>query len=252
MKILFSNIGYAKGIDGTLWQHFCRLSRHFYCGQQTQEQVLAQLKTIIKEENPDLCCFVEVDQGSMYSANFDQLNALKDGDYRFHDVADKYGDNSRLGRMPLHMGKSNGFMSKNEYAFERLYFRHGSKRLIYKIQIPRNITVFFSHFSLQKNIRVKQLNEIREMVASCSGEVIILADFNIMMGFSELGPLLDGTDLQVLNDEDEPTFTFHRRRLALDLCICSQSLFDRAELQIIPQPFSDHDALLLHIEQETP
>ena len=75
-KILFSNIGYAKGIDGTLWQHLSRAGRYLYCRVPTQTLVLGQLKAIIDLEQPDLCCFVEIDSGSLHSAYVNQLKLL--------------------------------------------------------------------------------------------------------------------------------------------------------------------------------
>lgn len=247
-KVLFSNIGYARGIDGSLRQHINFLGRHVYCTLPVQEQVLGQLKTIIDQEQPDLCCFVEIDQGSWHAARLNQIQSLLGTEYQFHDVSDKYGHQSTLGRMLFHKGKSNAFMAKRDLPFERLYFANGTKRLIYKLTTPQNISVFFAHFSLKHAVRVKQFEEMHKLVHDTEGESIVLADFNIMQGFKELQPLLRGENLVVLNKEDEHTFTFHTHKLALDLCICSRSLESRTALKIIPQPFSDHAALLVTIE----
>lgn len=246
--ILFSNLGYAKGIDGTLWQHVAYFHRHFYCRVPLQVEVLSQVKSIIDTTHPDLCCFVEIDQGSIYSGKLDQIRNLVDDVYSFYDVADKYGPTSKLGRLPLHTGKSNGFLAKTPLVFERIYFSHGSKRLVYKI-VLENYDVYFAHFSLQKPVRALQFSELNGIIKTASRPVIIMADFNIFSGFGELNTLRQGTDLVILNKEDEPTFTFHTRRLALDLCLCSQVLADDVHLQILPQPFSDHAALLLKIGQ---
>lgn len=246
-KMLFSNIGYARGIDGTLWQHFSRFGRHFYCGRSLQQEVLLQLKEIIFTEKPDLCCFVEIDEGSVHSAYFNQLDFLLDDEYRHFDVADKYGPNSWIGRMPLHKGKSSAFMSRHALAFERLYFRNGSKRLIHKIRLPQDIPLYFTHFSLHGHVRRKQFQEMRELLAG-DQSAILMGDFNIMSGFSELLPLLDGTDLCVLNKESDRTFLLHSTFKALDLCICSRGLLERVALKIVPQPFSDHHALLVELQ----
>ena len=40
-----------------------------------------------------------------------------------------------------------------------------------------------------------------------------------------------------MNREGEPTFRFHQTRHILDLCLCSESIADKINLQIIPQPF---------------
>ncbi len=246
-KILFTNIGYAKGIDGSLKQHISRFGRHFYCKLPVQEQVLAQLKSIIALEKPDLCCIVEIDQGSIHSGYYNQLHALVDDDYKHHDIAGKYGETSILNRMMLHKGKSNAFLAARDYPFERLYFTHGTKRLIYHVSLPDDLHVFFAHFSLQKDVRARQFHEMHEIVKRISGKVVILADFNIMQGFAELRPLLRDTDLELISREDEHTFTFHRRKLALDLCLCSASLAPNANVRVIGQNFSDHAALMVEI-----
>jgi endonuclease/exonuclease/phosphatase family metal-dependent hydrolase len=248
-KILFSNIGYARGIDGSLKQHIGYVDRHFYCNVSVQEQVLSQFKNIMSVESPDLCCLVEIDQGSLHSAGFNQLERLMDEDYRFFDIADKYGPQSRLGNMLFHQGKSNAFLSKGYIDFEHLYFKNGTKRLIYRLMIPGNIAVFFAHFSLSRKVRMKQFQELRTLVNDTQEDVIVLADFNIFKGFKELEILLHDNDLFILNKEHEPTFTFHTRKMALDLCICSRNLVSRLELKIISQPFSDHAALLLQIRE---
>ncbi len=244
-KVLFSNIGYARGIDGTLWQHFCRFNRHFYCSISLQQEVLMQLKGIIADNKPDICCFVEIDEGSVHSARFNQIKYLIDDDYRHYDIADKYGPGNWLAGLPLHFGKSSAFMSRMNYPFEKLYFTTGSKRLIHRVVLPNGVMLYFTHFSLQKKVRQQQFAELRKLIDAQGVPVIIMADFNIMQGFTELKPFLDGADLTVMNDEKEPTFRLHRTTKALDLCICSKSIADKMELKIIHQPFSDHAALLV-------
>lgn len=245
MKVLFSNLGYAKGIDGSLRQNMLYLNRHVYSSPVVQRQVLAQFRAIMEAESPDVCCLVEIDRGSFHSAYLNQIQALMCGDYCFVDIADKYGEDSRVSALPFHQGKSNGFIARQEFAFERHYFRHGTKRLIYRLALPEGITLFFAHFSLQRRVRARQFAEMHRLVMEKEGRVIILADFNILHGFRELAPLLEDTDLRLLNRQDEPTFTFHHRRLVLDLCLCSAELAERTALRVIPQPFSDHAALLV-------
>jgi endonuclease/exonuclease/phosphatase family metal-dependent hydrolase len=246
-KVFFSNIGYARGIDGSLWQHVCRANRHLYCSVPLQQEVLQQLKGIIDNEKPDLCCFVELDQGSHHSGGFNQLDFLVDGVYKHFDFADKYGPNSWMGKIPMFRGRSSAFMSQGAVDFKHLYFSLGSKRLIHQVELPAGITLYFTHFSLSAKTRHFQLAEMRKIVQEETGPVIIMADFNIMNGFGELKPLIDGTDLQVLNKETDPTFMLHTYYRTLDLCIVSKSLVDRMSLKIIQQPFSDHAALLAEV-----
>jgi hypothetical protein len=89
---------------------------------------------------------------------------------------------------------------------------------------------------------------MRTLISEVSGEVMVLADFNIMGGFSELAHLLEGRGMVILNDENEPTFFFHRRKKVLDLCVCTVGLAERCTMKVIPQPFSDHAALLIDVQ----
>ena len=249
-KILFSNLGYARGIDGTLSQHVSRMYRHFYTGVTQQQQALSQFKNIITAEKPDICCIVEIDSGSWNTGFFNQMEHLLDSAYPVHNIAGKYGEDSLLAQMPFFKGKCNAFLAKVKVPCQKLYFKHGSKRLIYSLALPGNIQLFFAHFSLQAKVRARQFDELCNLVKNCSGDVIILADFNILQGFKELQPLFQDTNLRVLNQEEDHTFIFGNRRLTLDLCICSESLLPYLDLRVVPQPFSDHSALLVEARLE--
>jgi len=153
-RILFSNLGYAKGIDGSLQQHIKGFGRHFYCALPSQSQVLAQFKDLLNNEAPDICCLVEVDQGSFQSGYINQMATLMDEKYQFHDIAGKYGEHSRIGRMPLHKGNSNGFLSVSALEFKRLYFKYGTKRLVYRLSLPGDVSIFLPIFHY-RNLSVK-------------------------------------------------------------------------------------------------
>lgn len=250
MIILMSNLGYLRGINGCLSHHFRYAYRHLYCSRQVQESCLKQVLGIIEQENPDICCFVEIDRGSVDLAKFNQLEALASEQYPFFDIENKYGPLSRLRSLPLTRGKSNGFLAKRKIPYEKIFFTHGTKRLIYKISLAPDITLFFTHFSLKKGVRARQLLQVRKLLQETDGEIILLGDFNIHSGFKELAPLLHENHLVILNQEEIPTFRFHTFRLPLDLCICSPGIAAHAKLKIIPQPYSDHEALVLTIGKE--
>lgn len=248
MKILFSNLGYARGISGSLYHHIAYANRHVYSPRYAQKRMLKQFRDIIDAHQPDLCCMVEVDRGSIHSGYLNQLKTLMCDDYCVSDIANKYGEERLISKMPLHWGKSNAFLSRKPLHFERKYFLHGTKRLIYQIQLSEQCTLFFTHFSLQQKVRRQQFQQIRELMREVQGEVILFGDFNIFAGTSELQPLLDDGTLVLLNDPSLPTFTFHKQHMMLDLCMCTPHLKNAAKLQVIPQSFSDHAALLLDID----
>ncbi len=246
-KILLSNLGYARGISGKFSHHVRYLHRHFYCSPGIQKHALGQLSTLIAREDPDLCCFVEIDKGSFTSAGYNQLHALIDEKYPYFHIENKYGPTSHLRSFFVTRGKSNGFMAKQDFPHEKIYFRHGTKRLVYKIALAPRLDLFFSHLSLSKAMRCAQLLEVRELMGNVSGEALFLGDFNILSGLSELSPLLEHSGIVLLNQENEPTFTFHKRRLLLDLCFCSAGIAASSRLTVVPQAYSDHAALMLEV-----
>lgn len=239
-KIFFSNIGYARGINGCLRHHFIYMHRHIYCSANVQEKVLGQVKEVIKKEDPDLCCFVEIEK------SFNHIEKLMSNKYQFFDAETKYGQKSWLNFFPLTRGKSNGFMAKDDLSYNKIYFKKGRKRLIYQIKLNENTTLFFAHFSLNKKTRKQQLLQVRSLFEQSKGKVIFLGDFNILSGFNELKPLLRD-DLVLLNDKNLPTFTFYRKSLVLDLCVCTRNIAPDVKLKIIPQPYSDHAGLVVEV-----
>lgn len=247
MKILMSNLGYLRGISGSLADHILFAHRHFYCSIPVQEKMWGQLTGIIQQERPDLCCFVEIEQAVFHEGNLSVIKDIAGEAYPFFDIENKYLPASRLRTFPLTRGKSNAFMAKHQFPYNKLHFAHGTKRLIYKIELAPGLTLFFSHFSLSQKIRAEQLLEVRKLINDTHGEVIFMGDFNILKGFGELSPLLESDNLVLLND-DQPTFTFHVFKRVLDICLCTKEIAGKCRLQIIPQPYSDHAALLLEVD----
>lgn len=248
-KIFMGNLGYLRGINGQLSDHFRYFSRYLYCPIDAQKKAVRQLTSLLESESPDVCCFLEIDKGSSDSANFNQIEALLSDQYPFYDCENKYGLSSRLRSLPHSRGKSNAFIAKQELPYEKIYFENGTKRLVYKIVLPSKHTLFFTHFSLRESVRKKQFAEVKQLLKVTGGECIVLGDFNIWNGFGELSELMGDGTLHLLSMENVPTFTFHRFRKALDLCICTKGVAPLLKLRILHQPYSDHSALLLEIEE---
>jgi endonuclease/exonuclease/phosphatase family metal-dependent hydrolase len=246
-KILLSNLGYARGIGGKFSHHLLYMHRHLYCSPAVQKHSLWQLAKLIAREDPDICCFVEIDKGSFTSAGFNQLQTLIDAKYAYFDIENKYAPTSHLRSFFMTRGKSNAFLAKRHFPHDKIYFARGTKRLVYRIAIEPRLTLFFAHFSLTRAVRDSQILEVRRLMSHTDGEVVFLGDFNILSGLSELEPLLGDGRFVLLNREDAPTFTFHRRRLVLDLCICTPAIAAQARLKVVPQPYSDHAALVVEV-----
>lgn len=248
-RILVSNLGYARDIDGTLLPHISRGFRHFRTATRIQISSLDAYRAIVQSAQPDLCCMLEIDTGSFTSGWFNQFEYLSDPSYPYRDVCSKYSIDGALSRFILTKGKSNGFMAKRSYAFERLYLSQGSKRLIYRIVLEEGLALFFTHLSLKNNTRSQQLKELRMLADKEAGDVLIAGDFNILAGIDELNIFLGDKQYQLLNNPQQGTFTLFGKHYLLDICVASSRIAAYTKLQIIDQPFSDHDALFIVIEK---
>ena len=247
-RILVSNLGYARDIDGTVLSHLRHSYRHFRTPVALQKASLDAYKKIIEETKPDLCCLIEIDTGSSTSGGFNQFEYLAHPDYPMRDVLSKYAVNSRLSGARLTRGKSNGFMASRPYGFERHYLSRGSKRLIYRIVLEDGLVLFFTHLSLKEKIRLQQIKELRALADKEEGDVLIAGDFNIFAGLRELEMFTGDGRYQLLNDAAHGTFTLFGKHYLLDICLASSNAVPRTSLTIIDQPFSDHDALLITVE----
>ena len=63
LRIVYANLGYARDIDGSLKHHIGRAHHHIYTPRQAQLRALNFLKDRLRELQPDLSCFLEIDQG---------------------------------------------------------------------------------------------------------------------------------------------------------------------------------------------
>jgi endonuclease/exonuclease/phosphatase family metal-dependent hydrolase len=247
LRILMSNIGYARGFSGALAGHAGFAHRHVWCPPSVQRRVLSHFQALLGRTKPDLCCLLEIDTGSFTSAGMDQLEYLKTPEYGFADAENKYLETSPLRRFAFTRGKSNGLIATHDFPFTKLYFACGTKRLIYQVTLAENLTLYFTHFSLTREVRRRQLIEMGELVLQTPGETMVLGDFNLLQGLHELTPLFAATGMKLVNDAEIPTFLFHRRRLTLDLCLCTPQLAARTQVEVIPQSYSDHAALLVEV-----
>ncbi len=246
MKILFANIGYATGINGSLNHHTRFLFRHLFKTQKAQKAILQQCSAIIDAQQPDLCGFAEIDSGSMHSAYLNHLDVLQRDDYALGRCDSKYAPESLIARTPFFWGKCNGLLAKDEVEVHLRHFDAGVKKLVYEVTMPRNITVFFVHLALGAATRQAQIEQLAAWVKESKGEIVIMGDCNIFAGISELEPLLN-EQFELMNNPEQHTFSFHKRQQMLDICLCSPALAKNARCQVIDQPYSDHDAIMLEL-----
>ncbi|EAU41177.1 hypothetical protein FP2506_12959 [Fulvimarina pelagi HTCC2506] len=249
-RIVYANLGYLRGIDGSIRQHVGRFWRHVYTPLAAQTESIAQLTAKIKEFSPDLCCLVELDRGSITNRFFDQLPTIGSELMPVSVAHGKYGMRRPLSPFHVSYGKSNAFLAKRPVTATDRYLRDGRKKLVYDIRLQTEtlaVRVLVVHLSLVENERARQIRELSHWVAEDHTSTIVVGDFNAFRGESELRPLLASGHLYHANKGMEPTFRFGPWRAALDTCLISEDLRNHAKITIVDQPYSDHQMLVMDV-----
>ena len=234
-RILLSNIGYCTKLNGSYLDYVVRFYRYFYRPKTIESQVLKTLQTIIHNENPDVCCLIEVESA--------HVKTLANKNYPCAEFNNKYGQKSFLRKIPLFLKKGNGFLARSQYVFKKHFFKNGTKKLIYEIKLDSQTSIFMAHFSLNKQTRAKQFEEINQLVKNVPN-TIICGDFNIFSGFQELNPLLENGNFRIINTEKNTTFPAYKPSKILDIFITSKNIKIK-NLRVLKDQFSDHLPVIL-------
>lgn len=240
MKILFWNIGYARGINGSPFDYIKKIYRLFYLSKKIQKQTLDEILDIVSTEKPDLFTYAEISIGAFNRCNFDQhqyiLTKLVKNHYAEAAVS-KYGE-SLLNIMPFHKGNANGVVSFLPGHISEFFLQHSRKKLVLKTRYT-NVTIFSVHLPLVSTDRHKQLKALANLVNSTTGDVILCGDFNILNGIDELAILKQMTHLQDINQT--PTFPSYNPKKILDVFLYRfENTTTTPKVRILESTASDH------------
>ena len=83
LRIVYANLGYSREIDGSLGHHLSRLHHHVFTPRAAQMRSLTFVRDTMRRLQPDLSCFVEIDQGSITNGYFDQFPVLCEDHHAF-------------------------------------------------------------------------------------------------------------------------------------------------------------------------
>jgi endonuclease/exonuclease/phosphatase family metal-dependent hydrolase len=236
LRILLYNVGYATALDGSMRNYVLKFYRYLYTPRAIIRRVRMALHGLLTTEKPDICCFVEVHRRHGFVPH--------EHEYQSYHMANKYGRNSMLRHLPFFRDNCNGFVSKEEAPFERLYFKSGTKKLVYCIKLQHGITLFLVHFALKESTRKKQCEELRQMVAG-RDRVVICGDFNVFKGLGELRKLAHDCRLQLVHTN--PTFPAVKPKKSLDLFLCSKDLGPATARVLKDVQVSDHLPVMLEV-----
>jgi hypothetical protein len=237
LRILLYNVGYETGIDGSRRSYLLRFYRYLRTPQRIMRKVRHSIYQLLNSYKPDLCCFVEIRS---------KRGALHPRFYAYSDAAVKYGPRSILRRLPMFRDNCNGFLSHKPFTYRKLYFKSGTKKLIYEIQLTPDLRVLLVHLSLRQRTRRKQFQELAKIVdEGCPA--IICGDFNVFKGAGEVAELAKKCALRVVNGATEMTFPAAKPKRTLDLFLCPESVTDAKVTVLEHMKVSDHLPVLLEI-----
>lgn len=248
VRVLLSNVAYGRGLTGSLVDQVLRAYRHLYTRPSVRAGVVEDVRRLVDATRPDVAGFIEVDRRLARGPSLDRLLSVLAPTHPHHDVANKYFEGPGSHRIPFLGRNCNAFCSTRPLEFERVYLPSGIKRLVHKITLAPRLTLFFAHLSLRRTVRLAQIADLRALLEATPGEHVLMGDFNVFSGLDEIAPLLADEHLVLLNDVERTTHRFHRTHRVLDLALASPGLVDRSTLEVHHQPYSDHDALLLHLD----
>ena len=246
MKILFYNLGYGRGHDGSLFNYIVKAHRFFLYPKRTQRKVLDGVFEILKDEEPDVFAYAEISTGSFRNKYFNQHQYLVENMPRgvvAESAVSKYGE-TVLNIAPFHTGNANGVVSHLPAEISECYLRKSRKKLVYKIEL-KNLTVFAVHLPLVSSDRIAQLVELSEMVNETKGNVVVCGDFNIFDGIDELKVITDCTELETVG-EKLLTFPSYKPRLLLDVFLYRfEDINIKPRMRVLDEQYSDHLPIIL-------
>jgi len=245
MKIIFYNLGYGRGINGSWLSYLQHAHRFFYQSMSSQKSVLDEVAAMVIAEQPDIFTYAEVGLGAWRTQYFNQHTYLTEIISRRVEqaAATKYGE-SVLSRLPYHSGNGNGVISFHPARIKAHYLRASQKKLVYVCTI-KNLTVFTVHLPLLSSDRELQLAELAELVRQASGDVIVCGDFNIFNGFDELAYLQAQTNL-LLTGDTRKTYPSSSPKWQLDVFLYRfENTHVTVKQRIIDSKSSDHLPIVL-------
>lgn len=238
-RILLFNVGYATALDGSLRNYVLHFYRYLYTPRTIIRKVRQAIYYLMEREKPDVCCFVEIHRkiGCVPHPHV----------YTSGDIENKYGLHSMLRRLPFFRDNCNGFFAKGDLPFDKYYFKNGTKKLIYEIKLREDISLFLVHFSLDRAVRQRQCEELKELIRSRK-HAVLCGDFNIFKGTGELEALADACDLKIVNSPSEATFPAVHPTKTLDLFLCPKNMVHAQARVLKGVHASDHLPVLLEME----
>jgi endonuclease/exonuclease/phosphatase family metal-dependent hydrolase len=242
MKILFYNIAYGAGLNGSLKQYFFNLLRFFWLPINKA----AEIVKFLKEQDADVICLAEVDGGSLRNRLMSQPKrwAKKMG-FDFYYTKCKYHPKSVYYHIPIFRKRNDAVISRKNGRIFYHYLYSGMKKLVQEFVVD-NISIFTVHLNaLSSQIRKMQLIELGDLLKICPRPFVLCGDFNIFKGLEELDSFIQSNDLRLT--KTPPTFPSINPKKHFDLFLTSPGVKIK-DAGVINVQYSDHLPVWIKIE----
>lgn len=234
MKIVFYNIAYCTGLNGSWKQYVMNSWRFFWLPRKARKKIV----DILQAEGPDVICLAEVDSGSFRNRFRSQAKQLsKKLTFPFSYTQSKYHRWSPWKFMTVVRKQHDAILSRKHGTLVRHELRSGMKKLVQEY-IVEGVSIFTVHLAvLSKRVRKRQLRELAEILKLCPRPLLVCGDFNIHKGLDELQDFIKTTGLRRLIKE--PTFPSVAPKRYLDLFLASPSIKVK-KAGVVDVQYSDH------------
>lgn len=234
MKIMFYNIAYGTGMDGSWKRYLSESWRFFWLPLSHMREIIDALN----KEGPDVLCLVEVDSGSFRNRFRCQAKLMaRKLLLPFYQTKAKYGSWSVWKFMAMIRKQHDAILSKKQGEFRQHFLKSGMKKLVQEY-VVEGVSIFTVHLAvLSERVRKKQMSELAGILKSCPRPHLVCGDFNIHNGLHELGDFVKLTGLKRLTNT--PTFPSVSPSRYLDLFFASPGLRIKGA-GVVNVAYSDH------------
>ena len=234
MKIMFYNIAYGTGLNGSWKQYLSQSWRFLWLPLKAMKQMVEALK----KEKPDVLCLAEVDSGSFRNRFRSQAKQLaKKLKLPFFKTETKYDHHSAWQLMSLIRKQHDAILSNKKGRFKRHQLKSGMKKLVQEF-IVDGVSIFTVHLAvLSQRVRKKQLSELSGILKNCSRPYLVCGDFNIYKGLGELHDFIRQTGLKRVTKH--PSFPSFSPKHCLDLFFASPDVKIK-KTGVLNITYSDH------------
>lgn len=239
LKIMVFNVGYFTGINGSLAEYLNYSYRYLYRGHKEKPDLMLALSKLIDREKPDIAFLME-------THNEDDLLRLLNR-FPLSQTENKYQKGGMLEITPFFRRNCNSIIARRDFKVKKSYLKSGSKRLIYEVKLNPQTTLIFGHFALAKDIRLKQLKELEDIIKK-TPRVIIGGDFNTAHDVKSMIAFAKRNNLKIVDIKRSKTYPAHNPKKPLDFFVCSKDIKVNNFKVLSGVKISDHLPVVIEVE----